>query len=100
MHNGYFLVFYRKKYEYILKNYEFKNGKLLISYVSVTIIAVFVFSLLNNRSFIKIKNPSCKVGIFDVYTLVKSGVKTKVNYSERVRGNFLPVFINCCKTVV
>lgn len=44
---NYFLVFYRKKYEYILKNYEFKNGKLLIIYVSVTIIAVFGFSLLN-----------------------------------------------------
>ena len=44
---NYFLVFYRKKYEYILRNYEFKNGKLLIIYVSITIIAVFGFSLLN-----------------------------------------------------
>lgn len=44
---NYYFVFYRKKYEYILKNYQFKNGKLLIIYVSVTIIAVFGFSLLN-----------------------------------------------------
>lgn len=44
---NYFLVFYRQKYEYILKNYDFKNGKFLIIYVSITIITIFGFSLLN-----------------------------------------------------
>ena len=44
---NYYLVFYRKKYEYILKNYEFKNGKFLFIYFCITVIAFFGFSLLN-----------------------------------------------------
>ncbi|MCO6174980.1 hypothetical protein NHF50_07960 [Flavobacterium sp. NRK F10] len=43
----YFSIFYKKKYKYILENYEFKNGKLLLIYFVVTIIAFFGFSLLN-----------------------------------------------------
>ncbi len=44
---NYFLVFYRKRYEYILRNYEFKNGKFLLIYFSLSVVAFFGFSLLN-----------------------------------------------------
>lgn len=44
---NYFFIFYKNKYEYLLKSYKFKNGKLLLIYFSVTIIAFFGFSLLN-----------------------------------------------------
>ena len=44
---SYFLVFYKEKYNYILERYEFKNGKYLLIYFCLTIIAVFGFSLLN-----------------------------------------------------
>lgn len=43
----YQFVFYKNKYEYILKNYEFKNGKFLFIYFCITVIAFFGFSLLN-----------------------------------------------------
>ena len=43
----YCCVFYKKKYEYILKNYKFKNGKILIIYICITVVAFFGFSLLN-----------------------------------------------------
>lgn len=43
----YFTVFYKKKYEFILNNYEFKNGKLLLIYFCLTVVAFFGFSLLN-----------------------------------------------------
>ncbi|PIE49896.1 MAG: hypothetical protein CSA39_00245 [Flavobacteriales bacterium] len=43
----YFAVFYKNKYEYILENYKFKNGRLLFIYFCLTVIAFFGFSLLN-----------------------------------------------------
>ncbi|TPV31156.1 hypothetical protein FJ651_15440 [Paucihalobacter ruber] len=43
----YFAVFHKNKYEYILENYKFKNGRLLFIYFSLTVIAFFGFSLLN-----------------------------------------------------
>ena len=43
----YFLVFYKKKYEYILNNYSFKNGRFLFIYFMITIICFFGFSFLN-----------------------------------------------------
>ena len=43
----YFGVFYKKKYEYILSNYKFKNGKWLLIYYLLTVLAFFGFSLLN-----------------------------------------------------
>jgi len=44
---NYFFVFYKKKYEYILDKYKFRNGKLLLIYVISTIVLMFGFSLLN-----------------------------------------------------
>lgn len=44
---NYFLVFHKNKYEYILANYKFKNGKILLIYFCLTVIAFFGFSLLN-----------------------------------------------------
>ena len=44
----YFFVFYNKKYEYILRKYKFRNGKLLLIYFFSTVILMFGFSLLNN----------------------------------------------------
>lgn len=43
----YFCVFYKNKYEYILTNYKFKNGRWLLIYFCLTVIAFFGFSLLN-----------------------------------------------------
>ena len=43
----YFSVFYKKKYEYILSKYKFRNGKLLVTYFILTIVLLFGFSLLN-----------------------------------------------------
>ena len=44
---NYFFVFYKKKYEYILDKYKFRNGKLLLIYFISTIVLMFGFSLLN-----------------------------------------------------
>lgn len=44
---NYFFVFYKKKYEYILENYDFQNGKYLLIYFGLTVVAYFGFSLLN-----------------------------------------------------
>ena len=44
---NYFFVFYKRKYEYILNKYKFKNGKLLLSYFILTIVLMFGFSMLN-----------------------------------------------------
>ena len=46
----YFSVFYKKKYEYILSRYKFRQGKLLIIYCILSAILVFVFGLLSNVS--------------------------------------------------
>ena len=46
----YFCVFYKNKYEYILTNYKFKNGRWLFIYFCLTVIAFFGFSLLNKFS--------------------------------------------------
>lgn len=43
----YFFVFYKKKHEYILSKYKFKNGRLLLIYFILTVILMFGFSLLN-----------------------------------------------------
>lgn len=43
----YFFVFHKKKYEYILSKYKFKNGRLLLIYFILTVILMFGFSLLN-----------------------------------------------------
>ena len=43
----YFFVFYKKKYEYILSKYKFRNGRLLLIYFILTVILMFGFSLLN-----------------------------------------------------
>ncbi len=43
----YFFVFHKKKYEYILSNYKFRNGRLLLIYFILTVILMFGFSLLN-----------------------------------------------------
>lgn len=43
----YFFVFYNKKYEYILSNFKFRNGKLLLIYFFATVILMFGFSFLN-----------------------------------------------------
>ena len=43
----YFSVFFNKKYEYILENYKFKKGRLLLIYFFLTVIGLFGFSLLN-----------------------------------------------------
>ncbi len=44
---NYFFVFYKKKYRNILKNYEFRNGRILLTYFIVSVTALFGFSLLN-----------------------------------------------------
>lgn len=44
---NYFSVFYRKNYEKILKNYKFRNGKLLKIYCFSSIGMVFFISFLN-----------------------------------------------------
>jgi|GEM_PF-614601 len=43
----YFFVFYKKKYEHILSNYKFRNGRLLLTYYILTVILFFGFALLN-----------------------------------------------------
>lgn len=43
----YFFVFHKKKYEYILSKYKFRNGRLLLIYFILTVILMFGFSLLN-----------------------------------------------------
>lgn len=43
----YFLVFYKKKYEFILSNYKYRRGKLLLFYFSISVIGMFTFSLLS-----------------------------------------------------
>ena len=43
----YYFVFYKKKYEHILSNYRFRNGRLLLTYYIWTIILFFGFALLN-----------------------------------------------------
>lgn len=43
----YFSIFYKKKYEFILENYKFKNGRFLFIYFCFTVIGFFGFSLLN-----------------------------------------------------
>ena len=43
----YFAVFYKNRYNSILENYKFKNGRLLLTYFCLTVIAFFGFSLLN-----------------------------------------------------
>ena len=44
---NYFLVFYKKKYEYILSNYKFRNGRILLIYFSLSVITLLGVSLLN-----------------------------------------------------
>lgn len=44
---NYFFVFYKRKYEYILSNYKFRNGRLLMSYILLTVFFMFGFGLLN-----------------------------------------------------
>ena len=44
---NYFFIFYKKKYEFILKRYKFKNGKILLIYFIISVVSLFGFSLLN-----------------------------------------------------
>ena len=43
----YFLVFHKKRYEYIIKHYPFRKGRIMLIYYVLTVILVFAFSLLN-----------------------------------------------------
>ena len=43
----YFLVFYKGNYQYILDNYNFKNGRYLLIYYVLTFVLLIAFSLLN-----------------------------------------------------
>ena len=43
----YFLIFYKRKYQYILDNYDFKNGRYLLIYYISTFVLLIAFSLLN-----------------------------------------------------
>ncbi len=44
---NYFCVFHKKRYNYILEKYKFKNGRLLLIYFFLTFIVLIIFSLLN-----------------------------------------------------
>lgn len=46
---NYVFVFYKKKYNSILKNYKFKNGKLLLAYFTISVIGFFLFGALNGK---------------------------------------------------
>ncbi len=44
---NYYCIFYKKQYNNILKNYEYKRGTVLLTYFIVTVIILFGFSVLN-----------------------------------------------------
>lgn len=44
---NFFLVFYKKRYEHILRVYSFQNGKILVIYLCLSIVAYFGISIVN-----------------------------------------------------
>ncbi len=45
---NYFLVFHNKKYERILNIYEYKKGKLAITYFTISVASFFIINVLNS----------------------------------------------------